>query len=262
MQLPELQRALRSALLGTPEAQLLSCIEADAISAEERLCIYRNTIGATLAKALQLNFPAIEKLVGADFFAECAAAYVQLEPPRSAYLNDFGAGFPAFLAAEARAARLPYLADVARLEWAVSQALVAERPPAPDLTALARVGAEQLPQLCFTADPSVSLLALETPADAIWQAVLASDQATLAALDPLSPCVHLLIERLGAGLSVRRLAPAAWSFAQALCAGNPLGAALAKHAELDVQGQLALHLSEGRLCAWRLGTDAAAAGAR
>ena len=253
MQLPELQRAVCGALLGAPEAQLLSCIESDDISAEERLCIYRNTIAATLAKALQLNFPAVEKLVGAAFFAECAAAYVQLEPPRSAYLNDFGGGFPAYLAAEARAAALPYLADVARLEWAVSRALVAERPPAADLSALALVGAEQLPQLCFRADPSVSLLSLDTPADAIWQAVLAANEAALAALDPLSPRVYLLIERLGADLSVRRLAPQAWAFAQALCAGTPLGVALATHTGVDVQGQLALHLSDGRLCAWQLG---------
>jgi hypothetical protein len=255
MQLPELQRALHTALLSTPEPELLACIEDDAISAEERLSIYRNTIAGTLIKALRLNFPAVEKLVGADFFAQCAAAYVQLEPPRSAYLNDFGAGFASCLAQDAQAATLPYLADVARLEWAVSRALVAERPPAADLATLARMDAARQSQLCFGADPSVTLLALETPADVIWQAVLATDEAALAAVQPASPRVHLLIERLGPDLSVRRLAAAEWSFARALCAGTPLAAALAAHAELDVQGQLALHLAERRLCAWHLSTE-------
>jgi len=250
-----LQRALRASLLGTPDPQLLACIAADAISAAECLSIYRHTIAGTLAKALRLNFPAVEKLVGADFFAQCAAAFVQLEPPRSAYLNDFGAGFAAWLAADAHAATLPYLADVARLEWAVSRALVAETPPAPDLAALAAVEAAQQSQLRFIAHPSVTLLAVETPADAIWQAVLGPDEAALAALRPSNARVYLLIERLGSDLTVRRLAAAEWAFAQALCAGTPLGAVLAAHAGLDVQGQLALHLAEGRLCGWHLSAE-------
>ena len=260
MRLPELQRALRDSLMGLPDPALLESIEAGARSAEERLNIYRNTIAATLLKALRLNFPAVEKLVGADFFAQCAADYIAREPPRSAYLNDFGAGFAAWLAADTHAATLPYLADVARLEWAVSRALVAETPATPDWAALAGVEDALHTQLRFIAHPSVTLLALESPADAIWQAVLAGDAGALASLDPAGPRVHLLIERLGADLSVRRLAAAEWEFAHALCRGMPLAAALAAHPELDLQGQLALHLAEGRLCAWHLGGARAASG--
>jgi hypothetical protein len=252
MQLPELQRSLSVAMFGAPDPQLLDCIESDAISAAERLCIYRNTIAGTLDKALRLNYPAVEKLVGVDFFAQCAARFVRLEPPLGAYLNDFGAGFAAFLATDPHAAGLPYLADVARLEWAVSRALVADSPLAADLTALAHLDANQQCELRFTAHPSVALLALETPADVIWQAVLAADDAALAAVQLSGARVHLLIERLGSDLSVRRLAAAEWAFAQALCSGTPLGAAIAAHPDVDVQGQLALHLGQGRLRHWRL----------
>ena len=89
----------------------------------------------------------------------------------------------------------------------------------------------------------------------IWQAVLGPDEAALAALRPSNARVYLLIERLGSDLTVRRLAAAEWAFAQALCAGTPLGAVLAAHAGLDVQGQLALHLAEGRLCGWHLSAE-------
>jgi hypothetical protein len=260
MRLPELQRALRDSLMGLPAPALLESIETGVLSAEERLSIYRNTIAATLLKALRLNFPAVEKLVGAEFFAQCAAGYIERQPARSAYLNNYGAEFAAWLAADARAATLPYLADVARLEWAVSRALVAETPARPDLAELAGVAAAQHAQLRFIAHPSVTLLALERPADAIWQAVLAGDAGALATLDPTGPRVHLLIERLGADLSVRRLAVAEWEFAHALCGGMPLAAALAANPELDLQGQLALHLAEGRLCAWHLGGAPSACG--
>ena len=252
MQLPELQRSLRSSLLGAPDPRLLECIEADALSAEERLSIYRHTITGTLTKALRLNFPAVEKLVGTAFFAQCAESYVAIEPPRSGYLNDFGAGFAAHLATDPQVATLPYLLDVARLEWAVSRALIAESPPAADLAALAALDPCLHEQVCFSAHPSLSLLTLATPADMIWQAVLAGDDAALAAIELASSPVQVLVERLGTELSVRRLAPPEWAFAQALCSGMPLGSALLMHPDIDVQGQLALHLGAGRLRGWQL----------
>jgi hypothetical protein len=240
-------------MLGDFDAQLVARIESDDIGAEERLCIYRNTIAGTLAKALRLNFPATERLVGAEFFADCAAGYVRQAPPRSAYLNDYGAGFAAYLANDRRLAALPYVADVAHLEWAVSRALVAETSPAADWRELASLDATLQPRICFTPDPSVTLLKLDTPADAIWQAVLAAVPEDFERLDPTGPSVHLLIERLGPDLSVRRLEVAEWHFTEALCAGQPLGQVLAAHPGVDGQSHLALHLAAGRLRHWRLG---------
>lgn len=153
MQLPELQQRLSASLMGEFDTELGACIESDEISAEERLCIYRNTIAGTLEKALHLNFPAIERLVGGDFFADCAAGYVRHAPPRSGYLNDYGAGFPDHLAADGRLVHLPYLADVARLEWAVSRALLARSVPAADWRALAALDTALQSEVCFTPDP-------------------------------------------------------------------------------------------------------------
>jgi hypothetical protein len=254
MQLPELQQRLCASLLGEFDERLHECLESDDITAEERLSIYRNTIAGTLTKALRLNFPAVERLVGADFFADCAAGYVRHAPPQSAYLNDFGAGFADYLAQEIRASSLPYLADVARLEWAVSRALVAEAVPAPNWRGLATVDAVLQSEICFRADPSVTLLRLDTPADAIWQAVLTGTPEDLERLNPTGPPVYLLIERLGPDLSVRRLEAPEWAFTKALCSGEPLASVLARHQSVDGQGQLALHLSTARLCAWHLKT--------
>ena len=50
-------------------------------------------------------------------------AFVEVQPPRQACLTGYGAGLPDFLRAHAAVAALPYLADVARLDFAIDRAL-------------------------------------------------------------------------------------------------------------------------------------------
>ena len=58
-------------------------------------------------------------LTGA-FFGEAARQYIVGHPSLSGDLNDYGGEFAQFLAAYPHAADLPYLPDVARLEWAIN----------------------------------------------------------------------------------------------------------------------------------------------
>src|SRR5262245_50571648 len=134
--LREMQGAIRRGLIDGGN-QAVAAILADALLPADRLSIYRNTSRATLTKALRLNFPAVEHLVGEDFFATAADGFITREPPQSAWLDLYGEGFPAFLQDFAPAVTLVYLADTARLEWAVGRAL-----HAPDLEPLeiARLG--------------------------------------------------------------------------------------------------------------------------
>jgi len=52
-----------------------------------------------------------------------AQGYVLAVPSVSGDLEDYGSRFPAYLAGVERAHGLPYLVDVARLEWALLQSL-------------------------------------------------------------------------------------------------------------------------------------------
>src|SRR6204780_5612486 len=107
----ELQQALRAQLLG----EALPPDQASAL----RGAIYRNTCLSTLVNALRLSFPAVQRLVGAEFFDGSAREFIRRHPPANAWLNDYGAGFGGVLNAFAAAAALPFVADVARLEWSV-----------------------------------------------------------------------------------------------------------------------------------------------
>jgi hypothetical protein len=91
--------------------------------------IYRNTAMKGCIDALQANYPAVLRLVGAEWFRACASVFVRSHPPAHASLVDYGGGFGEFLAGFAPAADLPYLPDVARLDRFWTEAHIAHDEP-------------------------------------------------------------------------------------------------------------------------------------
>jgi hypothetical protein len=246
----EAQHAIRAWLVDG-ERGVAAALLAEGIS-PDRLDIYRNTFVANATRALRLTYPAVHKLVGNDFFEGAAVEFVAQHPPRSACFDDYGEPFATFLAAFPPARSLAYLADVARLEWAVSRAIHADDVEPLDLARLAALSPEDQARVSFVPHPSVSLMSLATPADAIWRAVLACDDAALAAVDPGAGPVRLLVERGECGPEVRRLDAATWHFAAELCRGFPLGMVLAELCHASAEEALAAHLSAARFVDFRL----------
>jgi hypothetical protein len=250
--LHELQQAVRRSLIGTDDRAALPYIVTDGLRPQQRLDVYRNTFGSNLANALHLSFPAVHKLVGAEFFEGAARIFAREHPPRASWLDEFGADFADFLAAFAPAASLAYLADVARLEWAVNRALHAQDSDPVDVTALAGVDPVWHERVCLVADPSISLLRTDHPADTIWRAVLGGDDAALAAIDPADGPVWLLVQRHASGIEVTRLDEPSWRISTALFGGQRLGTALNSTDLATAAAVLAGHLAAGRIVAFSL----------
>lgn len=251
--LRDVQHAMRRSLLQGAGDDALADIVGAGLAPRHRLNIYRNTMLGTLANALRLSFPAVHRLVGADFFEGAAQAFARVQPPRCADLNVYGAEFADFLHRFEPAATLAYLADVARLEWAVNQALHASDASALDPSTLTSVAPCDHDRVCFVAHPSISLLRSEFPIDTIWRAVLQHDDATMAAIDLHEP-VYLLVERLIDELDVERLDEGAWHFAVALLGGQSLGALGITHG-VDAPAMLAQHLLARRCVAFHVATE-------
>jgi len=225
----ELQRDLRSALLADTDAPP-STVMGGPIDAAARVRVYRNNVVGNLTKALRLTFPAVERLVGADFFAGAAAHFISATPPRTADLYEYGSAFPTFLATFEPARGIAYLADVARLEWAVNLALHAPFVPAVTADTLLDIPESQQADLRFTPHPSLSLLTLGYPTKAIWEAVLDEDADTrassLAAIDVTVGGEVLAVLRGSNGLTFLQLSPKAHGFACAVTDGQCLADAL------------------------------------
>ncbi|MDE1904330.1 MAG: putative DNA-binding domain-containing protein, partial [Alphaproteobacteria bacterium] len=185
------------------------------------------------------------RLVGAAFFESAAQVFLEAQPPRSACLDDYDPAFADFLDKFAAAAAIPYLAGVARLDWAVSRALHAPDADALDPARLGALNAAEQRRIRFVPHPSVGLVRADHPVDAIWRAVLAQDEAAMAAIDLGSGPVRLLAQRRETGVEIARLDGPAWRFTAALCGGRSLEEAIAAAGGVDATSVLASHLING-----------------
>ena len=104
--------------------------------------------------------------------------------------------------------------------------------------------------------PSVGLVRASYPADTIWRAVLAQDDAALGAIDLAAGACWLQVERSRTDVEVTRLDESRWRFADALIAGLPLGAALEIAPDTEASSLLAEHIASGRFVAFNLARPA------
>ena len=255
----DVQRAIYRSLAEREDDPAAACIIADGLTAAARLSIYRNTFVGSLTTALRLSYPAVHRLVGAEFFEGAAANFIEQHIPRRACLDDYGAEFADFLECFAPAAGLPYLPGVARLEWAVNVALHVREVDALDLGRLATAEAMHHERIILVLHPSVGLVHDAHPIDAIWRAVLAQDDVAMAAIDLDSGPVWLLVSRGKTGVEVTRISKVAWRFTSALRAERPLQAVLDAVPDAASSAILADHLARGRLVDFRTIANADAA---
>lgn len=137
-----------------------------------RFNVHRNNVASSLAAALADTFPVVQELVGREFFRAMAGVFVREHPPASPVLVRYGERFPAFIGGFAPAASVPYLADVARLEFARLESLhAADAPslPAEDLAAALQAG-ERAGELQIALHPSLRLVGAQFAAISIWAA--------------------------------------------------------------------------------------------
>jgi hypothetical protein len=234
--LRELQATFLRAMIGPDEPELLETIVGDGLTPAARLQIYRHHVLTSLTDVLQTTFPVICRLVDERFFRYAADAYIRQYPPLVPCLFEYGAHFPAFLAALPPCRHLEYLADVARLEWAMHTAWHAEVCAPLDPAELSSLAPHDVARLVFQFDPSVTLLDSPWPIDQIWR-VHQADDAMYAPVNLDAGGVSLEIRRWDDDVGFRRLDPAIYTLRTTLAAGHTLAraaeAALAVSQEFD-----------------------------
>jgi hypothetical protein len=236
----ELQQEFRRHLLGEQTRSLSAAVLADGMSSEARLQIYRNHVRLSLREALRTTFPVVQRLVGEEFFAGLARQFVAAHPPSSPCLSEFGDRFPDFIAAFPAAAALPYLADVARLEWALNVAWHSGMEPALEAAALAALDPEALAGSTLQLQPSLRLLSSAWPVAAIWRANQTGKDGS--GVDLSAGGGDLLVWRQRGDevddAVFQPIAPEAAAFIRTLLAGGDLPAALALAGTAEALGLL------------------------
>lgn len=225
-----------------------------------RFAVYRNNVVSSLVAALEDSFPVVRELVGAPFFAACARHFVAAHPPRSPVLAEHGAAFGDFLDAYAPAAGLPYLGDVARLEFARVTAFHAADAQALSPQAFAAgmaqaTAAGSLESARWQLHPSVRVLVSRHAVVSLWAAH--HGHGELSAIDPDTPQAALVL-RADDDAAVIGIGHATAAFIQALLDGQALGMATghaAAHPQadglpFDAAAAMALLIAHHTITAW------------
>ena len=220
---------------------------------EKRFAVYRNNVVVGLVDALADSFPVTQALVGEDFFRAMAREFVRVKPPRSPVLALYGDGFAGFIEDFPPVAGLPYLADLAHLEYLRVMAWHAA-----DVDAITpeRIGAvladpDGLPQARLTLHPALLVLPSVHAVVSLWAAHQADSPAlALAAVDP-AQAEAALLWRNGLEVEIRRVGPGTALFIgrlqQAASLAQAGAAAMAADADFDPAATLALLIGCGAI---------------
>lgn len=223
--LSDLQAGLRRAIRTGDAQPVLAAIDGRGLPASARLRIHRNHHYVSLTSALAATYPVVERLLGERCFGGLAREFILLAPPASPCLFEYGAGFSRYLAAVPTLMDLPYLPDVARLEWAINEARHAPDSPRLPVDALASLQDCCFSDVIFTQQASCRLLASPYPVDRIWRANQPdADPGAVTALD--QDGTRLLVHRDDDDDVVWcRLSVGEFALLAALAEGLPLGRA-------------------------------------
>jgi len=190
---------------------------------ERRFGIYRNNVHVSLVEALMATYPVVNRLVGDEFFRGMARVYVGANLPRTPMLIRYGGDFADFIDAFEPARTVPYLADVARLEWAWHGAYHAAdvAPMTPE--ALGEVPPERMAELILQLHPSLSTVSSRWPVLAIWETN--TNDTEVRPVDLAGGGEDVLVLRPQYEVELRTLPGGGAAFITALGAGAPLGSA-------------------------------------
>lgn len=240
--LATLQDLVSAALTDSARSQhALPLIAGDPARARDRLAIYRANVVANAALALAATYPIVRKLVGAEFFEGLAHAYRDAHPSASGDLNEFGGELADFVRAFAPAQALPYLPDVARMEWLAHKGHYAADHAPLDVGRLASIREDDYPRLALTLHPAVATLASTYPLFRIWE-VHQDDYRGEIAVDLGSGGEAIVVYRPQYRVTVAKLSRGEAAFLGAVTQGDLLGIALERALAADAGFDLAASL--------------------
>ena len=212
-------------------------------SVSPREQIYRNNLFISLTGALADVYPVVQRLVGEKFFAQLARRYIRAYPSRSGNLHDFGSAFARFTLGVEDLKSLPYLPDVAALEWACHEAFHAAEAAPLDFSRLTDPENAKAPL-----HPAARLVASRYPILAIWEANHAEEPG-LVDLD--AGADWLVVLRRELRVEILRATPGEFALLAALRDGVALGeaceAALAAEPSLDLSAAMGRFVTHGLL---------------
>jgi len=213
--LRDLQYAFAGAVNHGDRGAIAPFVVANGLDPAQRLAIYANNIRENGLATLEAGFPVLLRLAGRDWFRQTGIGYLRRHPSPSGNLHYLGARLPEYLEAELADGPYAYFADVARLEWAYQEVLVAAEPSVFDLAALAAVPAARQLDLVLELSPASRLVGSVWPLLAIWRANQPGDDSHGTVSLDAGAC-RLLVIRRDNHVELRALPPGEFALLHAI----------------------------------------------
>jgi hypothetical protein len=107
--------------------------------AQTRLAVYQNNVAHSLNQALLETFPICRQLLGEDYFKALGLEYLRQHPPTSPVLSHLGQHFSRFVSQFPPLKALPYLSEVAQLEFQLLNLTLSQEQTTLDKTNLVQI---------------------------------------------------------------------------------------------------------------------------
>ncbi len=138
-------------------------------TAVTRLRVYADGYPARIQEVLAETFPAVAHVIGAAGLAGLTQRYIRTVTLRSYNINGAGAALPRVLGNDPLSQRLPFLPDLAELEWRIAVAFHARQHPPVDPAPLATWTLAEWKRVVLRFQPSVAIVCSRWPIRSIWE---------------------------------------------------------------------------------------------
>lgn len=224
--LSETQRWFKSHLLDEPSSVDVALNSQGGVPGTERLGVYKEGYDVRIREALAEVYEAVRFVLGEPRFAVMAAEYAKRYHSRDYNLSRVGRHLPEFLKQSEYANGLPFIPDLARLEWLIADAFHSfhETPLVP--ADLAGISEERLLGARIIFQSGVAVCRSSWPVLDIWNARKTSrDKVDVNLVDrPQS----LLVCRTGLQVRCELLESWQFEFLSSLLQGDTMDAASEK----------------------------------
>ncbi len=229
-------------------------ISSDTISAKGRMGIYRESGVSNIIIPLQMTYPIVEDLVGEEFFKGLCRKYSEKYWPKSGDMNEYGIEFAEFIETFEPAKGLPYLSDIAWLEWLFHLSSLADDKDITDWSKFAALSEEELTKVTIDLHPSVEIMTSAHPILKIWEMCKNGGEKTLDLSKEKGG--HVLLIRKNLKVNLYPLADNEIAFIRSLIDGETLLEAYDKAIEINdneaTKNFITKHIEIGSFCSYKI----------
>lgn len=239
--LAELQRAVAAHVLTGEGPGVDDWIRAPAgVDAAARLAVHTHGYPARVTESLREAFPATANILGEGSFAALAARYLAHIPSELRNLNHIGAALPAFLRRDGLPDDLPFLPDLAELEWAVAVCFHAKLASAFDASVCSGWRMEDWERARIEFQPGLALVRSPWPLRELRET--RHSERSQIDVDLVDRPDRVLVRRRGFEVVLESIGEVEAEAIERLCAGELLGDTIARLAGAGVGAQTLFEL--------------------